>query len=449
VPTPPLRPTDQPRPQRHAALPAGLSQRPRHRHPAARLRVPRARGHPPSLPRRQLARLHGRRRAADPRPGQAVLVGRREVGAIKSTEACTLDPLLQRAFSVAKRVRTETQIGSSDRLHRLGRRRTRAQDLRLARRQDGPARRRRQDVRPHRAPPHPAGRTTCSSPTAPRPARGHRRLAAHPRHHHRRHSVRATARAVAPRRHHHHQHRRRPCLHAGAGTRAAAAPPQPPGLLHRHRRAARRGPEVNELEGCFVYDIDDLQQVAAQNQAVAQPRGRGRRVHRHQGGRPLHRPSRAGPGTPSPSSSSCTTPRPSGCTRSPASPAALSGISRSASEQLAAIDRLTKSLTAKLLHPQIAALLPRAAAADTPTTAPRRFRCTSRSSSALHASAGYTPAESSTPVQRADASARSRSRPSPAPTWCAYAHPCPVPIHTGSSSLPAATSTSATPNVRS
>ena len=39
----------------------------------------------------------------------------REVGAIRSTESSksTLDPLLQRAFSVAKRVRTETQIGSS------------------------------------------------------------------------------------------------------------------------------------------------------------------------------------------------------------------------------------------------------------------------------------------------------------------------------------------------
>jgi glutamyl-tRNA reductase len=39
----------------------------------------------------------------------------REVGAISSTAAFSsmLDPLLQRAFSVAKRVRTETQIGSS------------------------------------------------------------------------------------------------------------------------------------------------------------------------------------------------------------------------------------------------------------------------------------------------------------------------------------------------
>jgi glutamyl-tRNA reductase len=39
----------------------------------------------------------------------------REVGAIKSTEAVSsvLDPLLQRAFSVAKRVRTETRIGAS------------------------------------------------------------------------------------------------------------------------------------------------------------------------------------------------------------------------------------------------------------------------------------------------------------------------------------------------
>jgi len=39
----------------------------------------------------------------------------REVGAIRSSEtfSSTLDPLLQRAFSVAKRVRTETRIGSS------------------------------------------------------------------------------------------------------------------------------------------------------------------------------------------------------------------------------------------------------------------------------------------------------------------------------------------------
>jgi glutamyl-tRNA reductase len=49
------------------------------------------------------------------------------------------------------------------------------------------------------------------------------------------------------------------------------------GLLHRRRNrpvffidiAVPRdvAPSVNDLEGCFVYDIDDLQQVAAQNQA--------------------------------------------------------------------------------------------------------------------------------------------------------------------------------------
>ena len=27
-------------------------------------------------------------------------------------------------------------------------------------------------------------------------------------------------------------------------------------------------PEVNKVDGCFVYDIDDLQQVAMQNKAV-------------------------------------------------------------------------------------------------------------------------------------------------------------------------------------
>ena len=121
---------------------------------AAPLRVPRARGRPPSLPRCQLAGLHGRRRAADPRPGQGVLRHRAPGRAVSTA----LEPLLQRAFSVAKRVRTETQIGSSSVS-------IASVAVDLARKIFGSLRgktvlhrRRGQDVRPGRASPHPAGR---------------------------------------------------------------------------------------------------------------------------------------------------------------------------------------------------------------------------------------------------------------------------------------------------
>jgi glutamyl-tRNA reductase len=113
-------------------------------------------------------------------------------------------------------------------------------------------------------------------------------------------------------------------------------------------------PQVNDVDGCFVYDIDDLQQVAAQNQAVRTREAEAaetivsREVDRYN----------------------------DRLAQAPATEAIkrllleaetvrLQEVARIAQqfagqpltpEQLAGIDRLTKSLTAKLLHPQIAAL---------------------------------------------------------------------------------------------
>jgi glutamyl-tRNA reductase len=121
-------------------------------------------------------------------------------------------------------------------------------------------------------------------------------------------------------------------------------------------------PEVNKVDGCFVYDIDDLQQVAMQNKAVRNREAEAaesivtrevarysdrisqapvtesikgllmgaEEVRQHEMARTLHQ-----------------------LAGQPLTP-----------EQLAAVDRLTKSLTGKLLHPQIAALREMAAERD-------------------------------------------------------------------------------------
>jgi glutamyl-tRNA reductase len=113
-------------------------------------------------------------------------------------------------------------------------------------------------------------------------------------------------------------------------------------------------PAVNDLEGCFVYDIDDLQQVAMQNKAV-----------RHQEAEAAE------------SIVSREVARYSDRLSHASSTEAIKQLMLDAEglrqqelmrtkqqlarqpltdEQLAAVDRLTKSLTGKLLHPQIAAL---------------------------------------------------------------------------------------------
>ncbi|MGA7158469.1 MAG: glutamyl-tRNA reductase [Acidobacteriaceae bacterium] len=113
-------------------------------------------------------------------------------------------------------------------------------------------------------------------------------------------------------------------------------------------------PEVNKVEGCFVYDIDDLQQVAIQNKAVRNREAEAaetivtREVERYSdrisqapvtesikelllGAEEMRQQELARIAQQ--------------LARHPLTP-----------EQMAAVERLTKSLTGKLLHPQIAAL---------------------------------------------------------------------------------------------
>jgi glutamyl-tRNA reductase len=113
-------------------------------------------------------------------------------------------------------------------------------------------------------------------------------------------------------------------------------------------------PEVNKVEGCFVYDIDDLQQVAMQNKAVRNREAEAAEsIVTREVARYSDRISQA-PATESIKELllGAEDMRQQELARimhqlaqQPLTP-----------EQLAAVDRLTKSLTGKLLHPQIAAL---------------------------------------------------------------------------------------------
>jgi glutamyl-tRNA reductase len=113
-------------------------------------------------------------------------------------------------------------------------------------------------------------------------------------------------------------------------------------------------PEVNKVDGCFVYDIDDLQQVAMQNKAVRNREAEAAEsIVTREVARYSDRISQA-PVTESIKELLLG-----------AEEVRLQEIARTmhqlaqqplSAEQMSAIDRLTKSLTGKLLHPQIAAL---------------------------------------------------------------------------------------------
>jgi len=202
----------------------------------------------------------------------------REVGAIKSTEATSstgafssvLDPLLQRAFSVAKRVRTETQIGSTTVS-------IASVASELARKIFGSL----------------AGKTVLivgagkmSDLTARhliqqgattllvsnRTEAGAEAIAESLR-------TPAITTGVIPFGQLHEQSFRADIIITGTGSaNHVFLPEQARALLQRRRNrpvffidiAVPRDvdPAVNSVEGCFVYDIDDLQQVAAQNQSA-------------------------------------------------------------------------------------------------------------------------------------------------------------------------------------
>jgi glutamyl-tRNA reductase len=290
---------------------------------------------------------------------QSYTVGR-EVGTIKNT----LDPLLQRAFSVAKRVRTETQIGSSTVS-------VASVAAELARKIFGSL----------------SGKTVLlvgagkMSDLAARHLiqQGATTLLVSNRTEARAQAIADSLRTpsittgVIPLDQLHQQSHRADIIITSTGAAAYKpdgqifTPDNARALLQRRRNrpvffidiAVPRdvAPAVNNIDGCFVYDIDDLQQVAAQNQAVRSREAQAaesivsREVTRY-----TERLSQA-PATEAIKQLmlDAEAVRLAELTR-------LTAQQSLTQDQLAAIDRLTKSLTAKLLHPQIAAL--RSSSAD-------------------------------------------------------------------------------------
>jgi glutamyl-tRNA reductase len=281
----------------------------------------------------------------------------REVGAIKSTEAArsTLDPLLQRAFSVAKRVRTETQIGSSSVS-------IASVAAELARKIFGSL----------------AGKTVLlvgagkMSDLAARHLiqQGATMLLVSNRTEARAQAIADSLRTptittgVIPLPQLHQQSHRADIVITSTGAGQIFTAQDARALLQRRRNrpvffidiAVPRdvAPQVNDVEGCFVYDIDDLQQVAAQNQAV---RSREAEAAESIVSREVDRYSNRLAQIPATEAIKQLLLN--------AESVRLQEVARIKQQfagqpltdaQLASIDRLTKSLTAKLLHPQIAAL---------------------------------------------------------------------------------------------
>ncbi len=287
----------------------------------------------------------------------------REVGAIQSTtaHASQLDPLLQRAFSVAKRVRTETQIGSSSVS-------IASVAAELARKIFGSL----------------SGKTVLivgagkMSDLAARHliTQGATTLLVANRTESRAERIADALRTpsittgVIPLDQLHEQSHRADIIITSTG--AAASGPGEYIFTREHARTLlqrRRNrpvffidiavprdvsPEMNRQEGCFVYDIDDLQQVAAENQhSRTREAAEAERIVSAETERYNARLAAASTTEAikqlqlsaeamRQAELARTTQR---LTASPLS-----------SEQQAAVEALTRSLTAKLLHPQLAAL---------------------------------------------------------------------------------------------
>ena len=281
----------------------------------------------------------------------------REVGAIRATGAASsiLDPLLQRAFSVAKRVRTETQIGATTVS-------VASVAADLARKIFGTL----------------SGKTVLlvgagkMSDLAARHLiqQGATTLLVSNRTEARAEKIADALRTptittgVIPFTQLYEQAHRADIVITSTGAGQIFTPPQARSLLGRRRNrpvffidiAVPRdvAPEVNGIEGCFVYDIDDLQQVAQENRA-----GRTReaeaaerivslevaRYSERQGQAPV---TEAIKGLLAEAEAT----RQAELARS----LARLGGQPLSPEQEAAVEALSRSLTAKLLHPQIAAL---------------------------------------------------------------------------------------------
>jgi glutamyl-tRNA reductase len=297
----------------------------------------------------------------------------REVGAIRSAESTAstgafssvLDPLLQRAFSVAKRVRTETRIGSSSVS-------IASVAAELARKIFGAL-----DGKTVLL----VGAGKMSDLTARHLIQqGCTTLLVSNRTEARAEAIADSLRTptittgVIPFTQLHEQSHRADIIITSTGAASMGQahvfqPAQARALLQRRKNqpvffidiAVPRdvAPEVNDLEGCFVYDIDDLQQTAVQNQAVRSKEAESAEsIVTEEVARYNARLSQA-PITEAIKQllADAETIRQHEIARirqqlavSENTPEPLT------SAQLAAIDRLTKSITAKLLHSQIAAL---------------------------------------------------------------------------------------------
>jgi len=275
----------------------------------------------------------------------------REVGAVSST----LDPLLQRAFSVAKKVRTETQIGSSSVS-------IASVAAELARKIFGSL----------------TGKTVLivgagkMSDLAARHLiqQGATTLLVSNRTEARAEKIADSLRTptittgVIPFDQLHEQSHRADIIITSTGAGQIFTTEKARALLHRRRNrpvffidiAVPRdvAPEINKLEGCFVYDMDDLQQVAAQNQAVRSREAEAaetivtREVERY-GARLSQAPAIEAIKQLQLSAESVRQ-------QELARTAQRLSTQPLTPEQQAAIEALTKSLTAKLLHSQLAAL---------------------------------------------------------------------------------------------
>jgi glutamyl-tRNA reductase len=192
----------------------------------------------------------------------------REVGAISSTAAFSsmLDPLLQRAFSVAKRVRTETQIGSSSVS-------IASVAAELARKIFGSLANKTillvgagkmSDLAARHLIQQGATTLLVSNRTEARAEKIADLL-----------RTPAITTGVIPFGQLHEQSHRADIVITSTGVGQIFSPDNGRALVHRRRNrpvffidiAVPRDvdPAVNNLEGCFVYDIDDLQQVAQEN----------------------------------------------------------------------------------------------------------------------------------------------------------------------------------------
>jgi glutamyl-tRNA reductase len=282
----------------------------------------------------------------------------REVGAVKST----LDPLLQRAFSVAKRVRTETQIGSSSVS-------VASVAAELARKIFGSLSQKTvllvgagkmSDLAARHLIQQGATTLLVSNRTEERAEKIADALR-NP----------AITTGVIPFDQLHEQAHRADIVITSTGAGQVFTPDQARALLHRRRNrpvffidiAVPRdvSPAVNDLEGCFVYDIDDLQQVAAVNHASRSREAEAaesiisREVERY-GERLASLPSTEAIKQLQLSAEAIRQAEIARVTQRLAQPLTV--------EQQDAVEGLTRSLTAKLLHPQIVALRAPASSGD-------------------------------------------------------------------------------------